>query len=73
MTDVQARTVLNQQEQERYLVLGSLTTDTGRGRAWLRWAGRAGLGWRRKGEGGKSSEGGEVGGKKRVRRKKARD
>ena len=54
VTDVQARTVLNQQEQERYLVLGSLTTDTGRGRAWLRWAGRTGLGWRR--EGGRRKE-----------------
>ena len=46
---MQARTVLNQHEQERYLVLDSLTTDTGRGRAWLRWAGRAELGWRREG------------------------
>ena len=30
------RTILNKQEYQRYLLLSSLTTDRGRGRAWLR-------------------------------------
>jgi len=31
-----ARTILNKHEYQRYLLLSSLTTDKGRGRAWLR-------------------------------------
>ena len=30
------RTILNKEEYQRYLLLSSLTTDRGRGRAWLR-------------------------------------
>ena len=33
---LQARTILNKHEYQRYLLLTNLTTDKGRGRAWLR-------------------------------------
>ncbi len=40
------RSLLNQQEQQRFLLLANLTTDLGRSRAWIRSAALLGEFWR---------------------------